>query len=120
MECSTCNYVEKRTASAPLAKITSIMSVETQRNVNLSQRRQESVQSDNDRIELLCRVEPSIIARCYFSCLLCLTNDFLGQIVKARCRLILKECIYPTALCSTRVLFFFAAHTFDKFGSLIM
>lgn len=76
------------------------------------------MQSDNDRIELLCRAEPSIIARCYFSCVICLTNDFLGQIVEARRRLILKECIYPGA--GTPLWYCSSAHVFEEFGSLIV
>lgn len=35
VECRTCNYVETGTTSAALAKITSIMSVETRRNLKL-------------------------------------------------------------------------------------
>lgn len=43
VECRTCNYVETGTTSAALAKITSIMSVETQRNLKLLGGCQESV-----------------------------------------------------------------------------
>lgn len=43
VECRTCNYVETGTTSAALAKITSIMSVETRRNLKLLWRCQESV-----------------------------------------------------------------------------
>lgn len=70
MECRTCNYVETGTASPAPARITSIMSVETQHNLKLLRDVKSVLQSNNDRDELPFGLEQSTITRCCFGVLI--------------------------------------------------